>query len=234
MKKRLLLLLLWAPFFSHSQDRNEFWLKINLGHRFSERLSVSLDVQHRRQANYRTKDENIFHYPLANNMRIWVNYRLPHNWMLVLSPIGYFNNEDILNSNGELRLTNEWRVSPGIIKSFNIGKIKNSNRLLLDARFAGINSHDYFFQSRFRLQDSFTMPLFTLKKRSRFAWLLSNEVLLKKEKRSGGFDQNRLYNALQWENPHTGVDIGYQWVLQKGLNSSFRKDQLFIILNISI
>jgi len=234
MKKRLLLFLLWTPFFSHSQDRNEFWLKINLGHKFSERLSVSLDVQHRRQANYQTKDENIFHYPLGSSIRVWVNYRLPHNWMLVLSPIGYFNNEDILSSTGELMQSSEWRISPGIVKSFDIGKIKNSNRLLLDARFIGINEDDYFFQSRFRLQDNFTLPLFAAKKKNRFAWLLSNEVLLKKEKRNGGFDQNRLYNALQWECHHSYVDMGYQWVLQKGSNFSFQKNQLFIILNISI
>ncbi len=231
---RWLLLLLCMPILSHSQDRNEFWLRIILSHRFAEKWSASLDLHHRRQANYQSGDQNIFHHPLGNYIRGWVQYQLPHQWTLVVSPIGYFDNEDILNSSGELKQTKEWRISPGIIKSIDIGKIRNKNRMLYDARFAGINSDEYFFQSRFRLQDSFVIPLFVMKKENRFSWLLSNELLLKSDKSREGFDQNRLYNALQWDTRHTGVDIGYQWIVQKGTGSRFHRDQLFIMLNISI
>jgi hypothetical protein len=120
-----------------------------------------------------------------------VQCQLPHQWAIGLSPVGYFSNEYALNSIGLLKQTNEWRISPGIIKSFNKGKLKNWNRLLYDASFAGIGSDEYYFQSRFRVPDNFVTPLFVIKKENRFSWLFSNETLPKGNKGRDGFDEKK-------------------------------------------
>lgn len=225
---------LFLPIAAASQTRHECWLKMMVTHPLNEHWSLGAELQHRRQANFQVQDKNIFHYPLANYVRAWITYKLPHNWTLVLSPVGYFDNEDIVSSDGELKQTNELRVSPGVIRAFEMGRIRNKNRLLYDARLADFNKSYHFFQSRFRMQNSFSFPVFWVKKENKISYHLSNEILIKKEKTSVGFDQNRLYNAIQWENHGLNIDIGYQWIVQKNGASTFRRNQLFIALNINI
>lgn len=222
------------PLLTTAQTRNEFWLKAAVNHQFSKHWAAGIELHHRRQANFQSQDKNIFHYPLGNYARAWIQYKLPGEWLLIVSPIGYFSNEDILNSKGELKQTDEVRVSPGIIKSFTIGKVKNKNRFLYDARFAEFSRPGYFFQSRFRLQSSFTIPVLMLKKENQVSCFISGEVLVKKEKKAAGFDQNRLYNAVQWKNHSCDIDLGYQWIVQKGAGSVFYRNQLFIMFNINI
>lgn len=231
---KLALFILLLPIAASSQTRNECWLKMTVNRPLDEQWSVGVELQHRRQANFQIQDKNIFHYPLANYARAWITYKLPHKWALVLSPVGYFDNEDIISSYGELKQTNELRISPGVIRIIELGRIRNKNRLLYDARFADFNKSDHFFQSRFRMQTSFSFPVFLLKKENKISYQLSDEILIKKEKTATGFDQNRLYNAIQWENHGLDIDIGYQWIVQKNKGAAFNRNQLFIVLNIII
>lgn len=233
MRKAIWIVLL-VPQLAFAQTRKEFWLKVNLTHRFDTKWSAGLDVQHRRQANFKTADHNIFHHTMANYVRGWVYYQLPRQWTLVLSPIGYFDNEDILNTAGELKQTNELRISPGIIKSFQWGQVKNKNRFLYDIRFAEFDKTSHFTQSRFRLQNNLLFPLFSLKKNQQFSYLLSNEVLIKKQKQVTTFDQDRLYNAVQWKHGPHDISLGYQWVVQKGTSNIFHRHQLYLLVNIAI
>jgi len=232
--KRILAVLLFFPLLAFSQTRKEFWLKLNFTHQFSTKWMAGLDLQHRRQANFNQADKNIFHYTLANYGRIWLYYQLPWNWSLVVSPIGYFNNEDILNAAGTLKQTNELRISPGIVKVFDLGTVKNKNRFLYDIRFAEFDQVTHFTQSRFRLQNSFTIPLYSFKKQNQLSYIFSNEILIKKEKKLTGFDQNRVYNAVQWKLHRSDINLGYQWVVQKGTASTFHRHQLYLLLNIAI
>lgn len=234
MRKFLFFLLCFMIVRGSAQTRNEFWGKINITHPLNDRWSVGLDLHHRRQANYRTDDKNIFRYNLGNYGRILIYYKLPKNWTIVLSPIGYYGNEDILNAAGELRQTNELRISPGVMKSYDIGKIKNRNRFLYDIRFAEFDKATHFMQSRLHLQDNFTFPLHSFKENKSLNYFVSNEIFVKKHKTDIDFDQNRLYNALQWKFNRSDISMGYQWVLQKGTETIFHRNQLYISLNLTI
>lgn len=230
--KSWLIIFLWSPLIAFGQSRSEFWVKLNINHPINTKWSVGVDLHHRRQSNFQSGDKNIFHYPLGNYARVWLNYKLSKGWLFTLSPVGYFHNEDILNQNGELKQTTELRISPGIIKEWMIGKLKNKNRLLFDARFAEYNKPGYFFQSRFRMQNSLSIPF--IKKEPMLSYLFSNEILMKKEKGHMSFDQNRVYNALQWKIIPIELNAGYQWIFQRGTTGSFHRNQLFIMLNITV
>jgi hypothetical protein len=95
-----LLLLLLVSLLTSAQTRNEFWGKLNVIHPFSDHWSIGLELHHRRQANYRSEDKNVFRYQLGNYARVMIYYQLPKKWTIILSPLGYFGNEDILNADG--------------------------------------------------------------------------------------------------------------------------------------
>ncbi len=230
---RILVATLFLPLASFSQTRHEYWMKLNIIHPLKKEWSVAVELHHRRQSNYRSGDKNIFHYPLGNMARVWINYRLSRQWSVVLSPAGYFNNEEIQDETGVYRTSHEFRVSPGITSNFSTGRIKNKIRLLYDARFTGVNTKESYFQSRFRLQNNLTVPVFSFRDQQ-ISYHLSNEILFRKDITGAGFDQDRIYNAIQWEKPRNSIDIGYQWVVQKGRHSVFYRHQLFITLNFSI
>lgn len=217
---------------ANGQTRNELWLKLNLTHAFHAKWSVGIDLQHRRQADFQSGDKNIFHYPLGNYARLWLYYKMPKKWALTISPAGYFHNEEIVTQNGALKKTNELRVSAGIIKEWAIHGIKNKNRFLYDARFNADNRTGQFFQSRYRLQNSLAVPF--LKKHIMLSYLVSNEVLIKKETGHTSFDQNRIYQALQYKTGITELNAGYQCIIQKGAAGRYQRNQLFIMLNIMI
>lgn len=229
--KNYLTLLLLLPVSLAAQTRSEFWLKLNMTHALNQHWNAGVDFHHRRQANFNTDDKNIFHYPLGTYARAWITYKLQKGWTVILSPVGYFHNEDILNRAGELKQTNELRISPGLIKELKLGRAKFKNRLLYDARFADYNTPFYFFQSRFRLQNNLFIPFIN---NSGLGYLFSNEIILKNEKGSSSFDQNRVYNAIQYKISNQEVNAGYQWVLQKGNSRLFHRNQFFIQLNLLI
>jgi hypothetical protein len=46
--------------------------------------------------------------------------------------------------------------------------------------------------------------------------------------------KKRPCNVIEWDIPHAAVNLGYQWVLQKGNNSIYQRKKLFILLNVAI
>jgi hypothetical protein len=89
-------------------------------------------------------------------------------------------------------------------------------------------------QSRFHLQDNFSIPLHSFRENNSLNYYISNEIFIKKHKADIGFDQNRLYNALQWKFYRSDISMGYQWALQKGTASLFHRNQLYVSLNLVI
>lgn len=233
MKKWMILFFL-LPLLSTAQNRKESWLKIQLTHRFNEQWSAGLELQHRRQANYLESDKNIFHYPLGNYGRVWIYKQLPHQWILVLSPAGYFHNEDIINTAGLLIAINELRISPGIIKLFTAGRIENKNRFLVDIRFAAFDKPFHYIQFRYRMQNSFTFPVYRFPKKTSISYYLSNEYMLRSNNGTLSFDQIRINNAVRWKWNRTTADMGYQFVVQKGNTKCFRRGQLCVGINVTI
>jgi Protein of unknown function (DUF2490) len=232
--KRLLFILLLIPVFSTAQKHTEFWSKLNTTVTVNKSWSIGMDVQYRRQANYRDDDKNIFHYPMAKSVRAWMYHNLKNQWQLILSPIAFFKNDDILNINGEIRQTKELRQMVGTSKSIDLNRVKNKNRFLIEVRFIDFDNNSSYTQFRYRLQNSFTIPLHKKEKATGMNYFLSNEILIKNQKQQPSFDQNRVYNALQWKFMHADIDLGYQWVIQQNTATTFRRNQLFVILNLSI
>lgn len=234
MRNPVLVIFLFISSISTAQTRNEFWCRLNITHPLDKHWSIGIDMHHRRQANYQSGDKNIFRYQLGNYARLMLFYQLPEKWTIFVSPLGYFANEDILNRDGELKLTNELRTSLSIIKAFDIGHIKNRNRFQYDIRFPEFDKVSHYVQTRFRLHNSFTIPLHNFSEKSSLNYFISNEIFIKKQKADIGFDQNRIYNALQWKLSRSDINLGYQWVLQKGTNSRFHRNQLYLSFNLVI
>lgn len=219
---------------SAAQTRRESWFRLNLTHRFNSNWSAGLDLQQRRQANYKTSDRNIFHYPLSSFARAWIYYQLPKDWTILLSPIGYFDNEDILNTKGELKQTNELRITPGVMKTLVTGKCRIRNRLLYDIRFADFDQPGHYLQSRLHWLEGLLVPFLTTGKNSRLQYQFYDELFIKKQRAVIAFEQNRVYNGLQWKYNSSTVDLGYQWVVQKGTSSVFHRSQLYLAFNLQL
>ena len=234
MRKFLFLLFSFILISGHAQTRNEFWCRLNITHPVDQKWSIGLDMHHRRQANYRDNDKNIFRYQLGNYMRLTVYYQLPKKWTIFVSPIGYFANEDILTKDGELKLTNELRTSLSVIKAFDIGPVKNRNRFQYDIRFPEFDKVNHYVQTRYRMHNSFTIPVVHFSEKTGLNYFISNEVFIKKQKSDVGFDQDRIYNALQLKISKSDILTGYQWVLQKGNTSLFHRNQLYLTFNLVI
>jgi Protein of unknown function (DUF2490) len=232
--KRLLFIFLFVPFFSTAQNHTEFWSKINATATVNKTWSIGMDIQYRRQADYKSGDKNIFHYPMATSIRAWLYYSLKNQWQIILSPIAYFKNDDILNSNGEIRQTKELRQMAGTSKSVEFTRIKNKNRFLIEVRFIDFDNNNSYTQFRYRLQNSFIIPLHKKEKATGINYFFSNEILIKNQKQQTNFDQNRVYNALQWKLMHADIDLGYQWVVQRNTTTTFHRNQFYVMLNLSI
>lgn len=232
--KILLLISFFIPVFSTAQNHTEFWSKLNTTVALNKSWSIGMDVQYRRQADYKSGDKNIFHYPMATSIRAWVYYSLKNQWQIILSPIAYFKNDEILNNNGEIKQTNEIRQMAGTSKSVDLNRIKNKNRFLIEVRYIDFDNNKSYTQFRYRLQNSFTIPLHKKEKTTGINYFLSNEVLIKNQKHQTSFDQNRIYNALQWKFMHADIDLGYQWVVQRNTNNTLHRNQLFLMLNLNI
>lgn len=238
MKFRLLLvaspLLVAFPLLTSAQTRHECWLKMTVSHKFSQSWSAGIDLQYRRQANYRTEDHNIARYPLGAIARTWLYRIYRRGWTAIISPAGYFVGDDILTAEGKTGTTKEFRVSAGVANTIQLHRVKNKNRFLADERFLLLNTPSHYSQLRFRLQNNFIIPLLLLKQENQISWIISQEYFIKAEKKKMRFDQERIYNAVQWTHKHVEADLGYQYVLQKNAGDFYHRNQLYIQFNFSI
>lgn len=230
--RQLLLLLYLVPFTLTAQPHAEFWSKLSAVKLINSYWAFGIDVQYRQQANYRKGDKNILHYPMGRSVSSWIYYNLKDQWQIILSPAGWFKNEDISNNNDDVIETTELRQVIGASKTVEIRRIKNKNRLFIEIRFIDFDNSKYHKQSRCRVQNSLTIPLHKKEKLVGLNYYFSNELFIKKQKSITRFDQNRVYNALQWKFKHTDVDMGYQWVVQQSASNTFQRHQLFIMLNL--
>lgn len=232
--KRWCVLPVVLPLFAASQTRTESWLKLSVTHAVNKHWAAGIELQYRTQANYREDDKNIFHYPLGEVARLWLYNKLPQNLTLLFSPAGYFRNKEITAIKGDLRQSNEWRIAAGVQKTLNVKKNRNKNRLLLEERFINCNSPAHYTQTRLRLQNSFTFPVISFKKEKTISIFAYNEVMFKKDKHHTGFDQDRIFTAVQWAQHTIEIDAGYQLILQKTTSGSIQHKQLFVQCNFSI
>ena len=128
--------------------------KLTVSKKINNKLSFASDLQFRQQANYKTTSKNIFEAPYTRSIRIWLNYKLKNNFSITAAPIAYFNNEDIINTNGTLYNTNQLRVAIGLTKFFNWKNSKQNNRIFIEERFINYDSPNSINQHRYRLQNN--------------------------------------------------------------------------------
>ena len=74
--KQWLFIFLFIPIFSTAQNRTEFWSKLNTTVALNKCWSAGIDIQYRRQADYKSGDKNLFHFPMASSIRAWIYYSL--------------------------------------------------------------------------------------------------------------------------------------------------------------
>lgn len=234
--KRYILIFLFAQIstFAFSQNRTEFWSKVNVIKTLNPKWSVGLDVQYRTQANYHTSgNKQLFNAPLAQSARLWVYYKLPNNWTITTAPIAYFHNTDV-GEQAILTHSNELRTTWGITKGFQFHQLKNKNRFLYEARFMGLEKPVISIQNRYRLQNNLSFPILKLGEKNVFSIFAMNEIMLKTQKSKTNFDQNRTYLALQYQFKGIEIVSGYQHIFQQGSSSVFQRRTWLTSLNIQI
>jgi hypothetical protein len=218
----------------YAQDQHEFWSKLNVIKEVNKHWSLGADLQYRRQSNYLSEDKNIFQYNLENSIRLWIYYKLPVKWELISSPIAYFKDITLKNKDGVLSNNYELRTMLGASKRYEPGHLKNINRVLYELSFLNYNSSGMILRHRYRLFNSFHYPIKRFNEKYSLNYYFFNEVFYRTEKGISSFDQDHLFNGLQWKWKESDINIGYQYTYQKSLTNTFmRKNQLYIFLNLT-
>ena len=229
---RTLLFSIFLPLISHGQSHHaEFWGTVNVTHHFNKHWFASIDLHHKTQNDFYSNDKNIFHYRLSNGVRTWIRYKMKDNWELALSPFGWFENDDLIG-NCSLTKHNELRFTTGVIKGFDIGKVKNNNRLLLEMRQVNYNNGNDYPQIRYRLQNSLAVNLFSTSRGNGLKYIIYNELILRSQNHFFGIDQDRVGNALQYKLYGAEILCGYQFTAQKIVKKYTHHEQMTCTLNL--
>jgi hypothetical protein len=234
MRLKYFAILFFCSIQLNAQTRDELWTKINVTKSLNEKWVVGFDIQHRRQANYQIKEKNLFHYDLNNSIRGWVYYKIKNDWMLLLSPIAYFTNNDVKNTEGELKFSHELRSNLGISKNIMIVKIINKNRFLYEIRDIQFDSPEKTIQHRYRFQNYFIVPILKINTQNTINYTVFNELFFRTQNEISRFDQNRLYNAIQLKEKHWDVNLGHQYTYQNISSGNINKHHLMFSININL
>lgn len=227
MKNLLFFLFLSISASANTQTHHEFWSKVSITHPFQNNWSAEVDLIHRRQANFLSGQNNMFQFKLVNSIRTWVFYKLNKNWQIISSPVSMFTFDDLMNYTGELKEKKEIRTAIGVSKSYHLGSISNKNRFIAEERFIEFNRNDGNRQTRFRFLTAFGI-LFSKEDKLGFSYQVSDEIITRLSARYFDFDQNRLLNSIHWKKKRSDIEVGYQFVLQKGKNGLFYNNQLLV------
>ena len=211
-----------------AQDRHEAWLRVNIIHWYKPSKAVGFEFHQRMQANYKTDDKNIFHYPSLTLIRPWLYWKLNKNWTLSYSPLSYHGYTTLKNTAGETDTYSELRTTLGLQRNYLLGKLINRNRAWYEFRFIDIGGDSYRFATRLRIQNALIAPLWKPSAHQQLGYQLSNEFFWAVQSGYVGFDHNRLYNALQWRAGKQEINLGYQWSLHKNVTDLYNRGQLFI------
>ena len=228
--KKLLLFFFFVQGLStgYAQDRHEAWLRVNLIHWQKPNKAIGLEMHQRMQANYKTDDKNIFHYPAVTLVRPWLYWKLNKKWTLSYSPLSYHGYTNVISSAGETKKYTELRTTVGLQKNVTIGSALTRHRAWYELRFIDVSSDAYQFATRLRIQNAFIVPLWKLSGERQLGYQLSNEFFWALQSGYVGFDHNRLYNALQWRVGKQEINLGYQWSLHKGGTPLYSRRQVFL------
>ena len=208
-------------------------MKVNLVFPRVKKWGGVLEMQYRRQSDYHISDYNVFRYPLGFSVRPWLLYSPGGRWTILLSPGGYFQTEDIPETNGT-RIQRELRISPGVQYTVKAGKFRFKNRFLYEARFLNPGSSGAVFQSRLRAQQEVVSQLSPASVHTHFGLQLAHEIFVKKQGSCSAFDQDRLSAIVQWTKHKSEFGFGYQWSIQQHSVKAIRRQQVIFAIGIQI
>lgn len=216
-----------------AQTRQEFWSRVAISKKISDRWTVGGDVQYRTQENYHISNNKRFENDLLQSIRITTFYKLfsKHQTNLIFSPIVYFRSFDV-NRQGKINDQREYRWAAGIMQQYKLlKKVTLRNRLQYEMRFLRVDSPNTTLQQRPRWQLQATIPLLNLNSLV-FSYLLFDEIFAAYQENNLFFEQNRIYNALQLKYSFLELNIGFQKSGQRVREEWVNRDQWHFSINV--
>ncbi|WP_207493781.1 DUF2490 domain-containing protein [Aridibaculum aurantiacum] len=230
MKPLLFFILLLVSHAVLAQADNELWTRLQVNKTISKHLLFAFDYQHRR-SNGTGEGKALCSEQLLNSYRLWLHYKPDSSTTIIVSPVAYFQNHSFSINAETATKVDDVRSMAGIAKNWRIGNAATTHRVLYEITVTGANVSAPSVRHRYRLQNSFVLPLVKKGTGTVTSYQVSNEVLFRTLNGSSGFDQNRLYNGIRLKNKHHELNAGYQLSIQKGLQV---RNQFLIYLTINI
>ena len=234
MKGVFLVLLLGSGPGLYAQRRSEVWAKLGVTKNVSEKISIGIDLQHRRQEGWGERTQSPFQYPMLNSVRLMMYFNSGKNWTLTISPFAFFENTILSFSDSLVRHNHEMRMTAGAIKKYSIGRITNTNRFLYELSTIQYERSISVRRNRYRVQTGLTYMVKKMNSDQSLHLDLSNELLVKTAGGKTAFDQNRLYSGLKWKWKQYDTYLGYQYTYQKELQNYMSKNQILLGFQLSL
>lgn len=229
MKTRLLLFVLLGCTYSPVQAQHLYnvWLRGTATCAASQRLSLSAELQHRRQSSIPGR----FAYPDRSqlySLRPWIRYNYTPRVQLSLSPLAWFRSFKLTDYpiKAVTIVQNEYRIAAAASLQYPLHElISITGRLGLEYRmFQGANNvlrSRYYAGSKFRISRSFGLTAFD----ELFLNLYSNKSVV-------FYDQNRIGLALGYTTASLDMDLGIIHIARNSKKHIFQQEEN-IFLNIS-
>jgi Protein of unknown function (DUF2490) len=239
MKKLLLsaIFLLTLSGVSFAQSPRHFyhisngWTDLNISGKLAGKVTWQIENQHRRedmQGDYNdaTTTGNPYNNLNQHVFRPWLHYQMNPNIRFSLMPYGWIGSNRYANG-APSAFFGEIRVSPQVMLTQNIGRVRFDNRLRYEFRWIGQNqavsdggflySGDFStttFRERFRYQFKMTVPLNHAKMDDKTFYAQAYDEIFvnmgEKVANTNLLDQNRVMIGLGYKfNKFLSIEAGY-------------------------
>jgi hypothetical protein len=239
MKKTFLtaILPLLATALSFAQNPRQYyhiangWTDLNISGKIAGKFSWQLENQQRRQDmqgdyNEATTTGNPYHNLNQHVFRPWVHFQMNPNVRFSLMPFGWIGTNRFKDGVPSAFFA-EYRISPQVILTQNIGRLKIDNRFRYEFRWLGQNESvddksflyggdftNATFRERFRYQLKMTLPINHAKMDDKTLYAQAyNELFINAGKNVANLnllDQNRVLIGLGYKfNKFLSVEAGY-------------------------
>ncbi len=240
-------ILVWLlPLTAHAQTpamprhytHSTFWHRSSLQYNLNQRWSIINEYQHRRQDTPFAAG-NMMEHNLLHSYRLWINYRLPQTWTLIISPFTYFHATPLAGSKADLARSpeQEFRFTAMTEARNKAGRFEIVNRIGYENRWIKRQPQDaYRPVGRFRIRLMAELPLWKDHNQQYKARLYaSEEVFLRAGKEvlpTQFFEHNRLTTGIRYTvNPYLRIDSGYQYAYRVRRNGFETDAEHTFILN---
>lgn len=252
MNKYALLLLGLMPILLFSQASRQYyhipnaWMDVNVSGKLYKKFSWQIENSHRRQDmqgeyNESTTTGNLFHSFGQHVVRPYVHYQLSPKIRFSLMPLGWIGSNRF-NEGNPISFFSELRISPQVMLTQFLGKLKLDNRLRYEMRWIGQNqpvddksfiyAGDFSsstFRERLRYQLKLNLPFGREKISDKTLYgILSNEVFIQvgnQIPRANVLDQNRILIGLGYSvNRSLSVELAYQRQTIFRLNNTLKNN----------